>query len=246
MKLRLAFALLVLTASLRPAGAQTLVADLSDPSVEITTGFVGANVILFGAAESEGDIVVTVRGPRRDTVIRQKSHLAGIWLNDRSAEFAGVPGYYATLSSRPLAELLSPDKLAKAGIGVESLHFAATESADPGETAAFRAAMIDAFQREGLYATRSGAFVFRGKHLFRTTLTFPASVPAGTYAIEVHLVRQGEIAATQRLALTIEPSGFEAAINDFAVGHEILYGMVVVLLAAMAGWLGSTVLRGAQ
>jgi uncharacterized protein (TIGR02186 family) len=237
------FLLLALAPAQRASG-QALVADLTDHFVAITAGFVGTSVTLFGTTESEGDIVVVVRGPKQFEEVRRKSHLAGIWINRRSLRFAGVPGYFATLSSRPVEDLLSPAKRSLGGIGVESLKLLPTEPAEPDEIADFRAAMIGSFERDGLYSTKSGALTFLGKHLFRATLNFPASVPTGTYSVDVHLVRQGQIVVTQTIPLVIEQTGFEAVINDFAVGHRTLYGIVVVLAAAMAGWIGSTLLRG--
>src|SRR3546814_79845 len=68
-------------------GQQELVADLSDHEVAITTGFTGAELLLFGAVEGEGQIVVVVTGPRQTTTVRRKARVAGIWMNvERSEE----------------------------------------------------------------------------------------------------------------------------------------------------------------
>ena len=48
--------------------ATPLVADLSDYLVAITTGFSGTNVLLFGAIDEPGDVVVVVRGSDRPVV----------------------------------------------------------------------------------------------------------------------------------------------------------------------------------
>ena len=61
----LAFALcLALPALVR---AEAVVADLSKRLVAITTGFAGTDVLLFGAVQGDGDIVVVVRGPTQST-----------------------------------------------------------------------------------------------------------------------------------------------------------------------------------
>jgi hypothetical protein len=41
------------------ADAQTLTADLSSHVIGITTGFVGANLVLFGSTDRPGDIAVS-------------------------------------------------------------------------------------------------------------------------------------------------------------------------------------------
>ena len=57
------------------ARADTLVADLSKRLVAITTGFAGTDVLLFGAIDGEGDVVVVVRGPEKQVTMHRKSRV---------------------------------------------------------------------------------------------------------------------------------------------------------------------------
>ena len=47
------------------ARAEGLVADLTSHLIAITTGFTGASVVLFGATDGPGNVIVAVRGPER-------------------------------------------------------------------------------------------------------------------------------------------------------------------------------------
>ena len=82
-------------------------------------------MVLFGTSDGDGDIVVTVLGPREDQIVRRKGRIAGIWVNRESLEFAEVPGYYAVASSAPLDEIARPDVLARHELGVEHLRIGA-------------------------------------------------------------------------------------------------------------------------
>ena len=89
--------------------AQALVADLSNHLVAITSGFNGAEILLFGAVEGPGDVVVTVRGPADDEVVRRKIRMAGLWVNGPEVAFQGVPEAkptYTTAQAEPAADLL--------------------------------------------------------------------------------------------------------------------------------------------
>ena len=114
--------LLVLVAGaasqLRPNG---LVADLSDHLVAITTGFAGAEVLLFGAVEDPGDVVVIVRGPKEDVVMHRKSRLGGIWVNTATMTFDEVPSFYAVAATRPLDEIAASSVLLRNQIGLDYL-----------------------------------------------------------------------------------------------------------------------------
>src|SRR5437660_3375508 len=71
-----------------PGRGEGLVADLTSHLIAITTGFSGASVVLFGAIDGRGDVVVVVRGPDREMTVRRKSRIAGIWVNTRAVTFA--------------------------------------------------------------------------------------------------------------------------------------------------------------
>src|ERR1700730_18154027 len=87
-----------------PTRAEDLVADLTGHLIAITTGFTGASVVLFGATDGPGDIVVSVRGPEREMTVRRKERIVGIWINTDDLTFAKVPSFYDIAASRPLDE----------------------------------------------------------------------------------------------------------------------------------------------
>ncbi len=79
-------------------------ADLSSHLVAITTGFTGTNVLLFGATDGPGDIVVVVRGPQKDIDVRRKERFGPIWVNATTVAMKDVPSYYRVASTRPAAK----------------------------------------------------------------------------------------------------------------------------------------------
>jgi uncharacterized protein (TIGR02186 family) len=229
-------ATMVLLALPGAARAQQLVADLTSHLVAITTGFTGTSVVLFGAVEGGGDIVVVVRGPEHETVVRRKSRVAGIWLNTRSIAFDNEPSYYAVLANKPIEEIVPANLRQLHEIGFDNLKLNPAEKAKPADVVSFRTALIEEQQRARLYDKRTGKIDFLGDKLFRASLDFPATVPTGTYLVQVFLVRKGDIVAAQTTPLIISQTGLEADINDFAENRSLLYGLVAVVMAAMAGW----------
>lgn len=230
----LAAAALVLACA--PAMAESLVADLSDHLVRITTGFTGSDVLLFGAIEGEGDIVVVVRGPTSHAVVRRKERVAGVWINQNRIGFSDVPAFYAVASSRPLADILPHPVAARHQIGVSNLRLTVDGSAAEADRAAYREALERNQARNGLYPGEIGRVTFLGDRLFRTNVEFPANVPTGIYRVEVYLVRDGQVASAQTTPLEIRKAGLEAEIFGFAHRQKVWYGLIAILLALMAGW----------
>lgn len=223
--------------------AQALIADLSNHLIAITTGFTGTEVLLFGAVEEAGDVVVIVRGPVGDVAVRRKDRIAGVWVNSGRMDFTDVPSYYAVAASRPLAEIGPPVLLSRHAIGLDFLRLAAAGQPSEAAQQPYRSALVRIKQQDNLYAASVGRVTFLGQRLFRTTVSFPANVPVGSYLVEVLLVRDGEVVSAQTTPLIISKVGFGADIYDFAHNQGALHGVVAILAALMAGWLAHLAFR---
>jgi uncharacterized protein (TIGR02186 family) len=244
----MAVGLLALLALALPgqARAQALVADLSDHFIAITTGFIGADVLLFGAIEGDGDVIVVLRGPSGREIVRRKSRVAGIFVNDKDMAFTGVPTFYSVSSNRPLGEILSPNVRMRHEIGFDTLRLAPERTSDAADLPladAFRQALIRNKQRADLYVEDPGKVVFLGARLFRTRVYFPSNLPTGSYTADVYLVREGAVVSAQSTPLVVSKVGFGAELYDFAYNWPMAYGLLAVLLALFAGWMAALVFR---
>jgi uncharacterized protein (TIGR02186 family) len=226
-----------------PARADAVVADLSSHLIAITTGFTGASVVLFGATDGPADVVAVVRGPERDVTIWRKEKIAGIWANAEAVTFANVPSFYAVAASRPLEGLMQPSAAALYRVGVRNLKFEAKSDAAPDRLRLFSDALIGVQQRAGVFAATTGKIAFLGERLFRTTISFPANVPTGSYLVEIFLVRDNDVIGAQTTPLVVSKVGVDAAVFDFARRDALAYGAIAVLIAAMAGWFASLPFR---
>jgi uncharacterized protein (TIGR02186 family) len=226
-----------------PARADAVVADLSSHLIAITTGFTGASVVLFGATDGPADVVAVVRGPERDVTIWRKEKIAGIWANAEAVTFANVPSFYAVAASRPLEGLMQPSAAALYRVGVRNLKFEAKSDVAPDRLRLFSDALIGVQQRAGVFAATTGKIAFLGERLFRTTISFPANVPTGSYLVEIFLVRDNDVIGAQTTPLVVSKVGVDAAVFDFARRDALAYGAIAVLIAAMAGWFASLPFR---
>jgi uncharacterized protein (TIGR02186 family) len=221
------------------------VADLTTHLIAITTGFTGASVVLFGATDGPGDVVVIVRGPERAMTIRRKDRVAGIWVNTWAVTFNSVPNFYAVAASRPIEEIMSPAAASLYRLGIANLKLEPAAPTSPPVAEAFRNALERKQQQAGLFVNRIGKVDFLGERLFRTTIAFPANVPTGTYLVEVFLVRNKDVVAGQTTPLVVSKVGLDAAVSEYSYRQPGFYGAIAVLTAMVAGWLASLPFRGA-
>lgn len=235
--------LLLFSVSL-PVGG--LVTDLSNKRIEIRYSFDGAQLILFGAVGSSAvdpvndafDVVVVVRGPEAETVVRRKDNVSGIWINNANLYFPAAPGYYAVAASRPLDDIAHPTVFASYGIGFDNLPLVARSDrglVDPDPK--FRQALYRLRSGENLYRQEVDSVTLVAEGLFRTDVHLPANVPVGEFLVETFVFQQGSLKARNRIKLNVDKEGFERAAYDFAHGYPFLYGLTAVLVALGAGWL---------
>lgn len=221
-----------------------IVADLSNHLVAITTGFAGTDVLLFGATDGPGDVVLVVRGPAHPEVIRRKEQLGGIiWANKASVTFENAPAFYHVASSREVADITTSAVLQRHQILSENLEIQTDDPVDAATVTEFRDALIRLKTKRALYSYTPGTVSLLANRLFRADLHFPANVPTGTYMVEVYLVRDGEIVSAEITPLNISKVGIGADVFHFAHENSALYGIAAILIAVFAGWLAGVAFR---
>lgn len=228
-----------------PAQEPPLVVDISDRGIEVSTGFTGADLLVFGATDAPigpgGDeILVVVRGPTRPVVVRQKVKVVGfMWVNGPAARFSGVPGFYAIAGTRPAWQILPEGERQSNSLGLDALPLVSTGARHPR----FRAALLSLEKDSGLWLEDAARVEIGANRLFHVRVPLPAAVPTGDYRVEVLLVRSRRIHARQEMEFRVDRVGAADRIATVAETQPLLYGMVCVLLAALAGWFGSVLFR---
>lgn len=245
MNLRAVLLSIAVMALAAPGFSQTpLIADLSEHQIQITTGFVGTDVLLFGTVEPGSNVVVVVRGPEEQTTVWRKARFAGIWVNDSRIVFERVPSFYAVRSSAPLQDIATESTRMRHGMGAQFLRLRAVEGGtSEAEVAAFRRALIRNKERSGLFATAGEEITFLGGQLFRTRLHFPANVPTGFYDVEVFMLQEGRVVHAQTTPLIVRKAGLGADVFFFAHNYSAAYGVIAVVLAVAAGVIAAFVFR---
>lgn len=225
------------------AKAQDLLADVSEHLVAITTGFDGADVLVFGSLLEPADMVIVVRGPAKRTVVHRKGSLAGIWVNTATMSFPQAPSFYAYAASRPLEEIVAPSERRRLRLGLEDLNVRPASRASPNLLAEWRSGLVRAKERLGLYVEEPTPITILGGRLFRSRMELPTNVPTGTFLVDVYLFRDGLNIAAQTIPLVVSKVGLEAFLFQLAHEQGALYGLGSILLALFAGWIAFLLFR---
>lgn len=246
----------------RPADNAVVSAALTETRVEVTSGYHGAQIVLYGAVFNPStrptDVVVVVRGPERPIRLVRKLNVAGVWLNSRPVVFEGAPGFYMAASSRPLSDIAGFGVLRRAGIGVDHLRIEAPEESHTvtsygikdvvvsrlgADYLDWRRAVIRLMENGHLYTVDPRGVRYVDRNLFRADVDLPTEAPVGRYETEVWLFQDGKPVSVRVRPLTVAKVGIERRVYDFAHVAPWLYGMLCVGIALLSGWIASVLFR---
>jgi uncharacterized protein (TIGR02186 family) len=242
-------------AAARPAAAERMVVSLSNHRVQITSNFVGEDLVLFGSIELDPgqtlrrggyDLAVTVSGPRHSVRTRRKARVLGIWVNVDSREFVRVPSYLAVLSNKPVEQIANAETLRVQQVGLNNVLLTQRIGPDIADTVPsdpFRAAFVRLESEQQLYVQAPTAVTYLTPTVFRAAIPLPADVPTGIYAIDVKLFADGALVGRANTALEVIKAGVEQYVADAARDHGLLYGLATTLMALLTGWIASAVFR---
>ena len=238
-----------------------VVADLSEDLVEITSGYHGTELLLFGAYRGMpgDDLILEVRGPSTDLLQRRKEQKAGIWVNVETVKWMAVPSFYHLFSTRPLTEIAGSEALGDARIGADTLGLRMAQAAGGGNghgagddsvigapvagTAAQTEGLARNMTRMGLWGTKSNAVATQQDMLYRTALSLPSNVPPGAYVIRVLHFRDGVAINESKTDMNVRKAGLSALIYQFAHDYSLFYGLFAIAFAVASGWLAAVAFR---
>lgn len=242
-----------LSVSTSPALSRQLVADLSSDEVSITTDFTGQNLLLFGAVSNvdttaiagrESDIIVILTGPTLPLSSRKKERVSGIWINTQTVQWRNAPSFYHILSSRPLSQILSDDKLKELRIGYQHLGLKSKNPNDtPQKIADWQESLSRNMTAQNLWQVDEKAVSIIRNALFRAPVSLPANITPGEYEVRILDVRDGQLVAEDKREITVQKAGLGALIYRVAHEYSVFYGLFAVAFAVAAGWIASVAFR---
>jgi uncharacterized protein (TIGR02186 family) len=229
--------LLLISASFR-ANASPIISGISTNEINIDTKFQGAKILLFGAKEDVGNIVITVRGPKRNFMVTKKHKLLGVWYNGDRVKFKDSYSLYSLFSTFSDQEPID-DLLKKLELGNNNLNFPVSGEIDEIKKNEFQLQLVDRMEKNHLYTNSSNKIDFLNETLFKVMLDFPKNISRGIYTVEIYLINEGSLVSFQSIPIYVNQVGFSAKVLDFAFQQSFFYALLSVAIALVFGWLAN-------
>lgn len=239
------FALCLVFLPWQKSFAGDLAVEIASEHIDVTVGFTGSSIELFGdRRNAEADIAIVVEGPRKEITVWQKARVMGTWVNRYYMTFENMPVYYnyATTIDGDVDDKL--DLIMRHnGIG----HMALFSSLDVRKSGSvidakpFQDALLRKKQAKGVYFPKAADIKFLNDHFFRVSFEIPASALTGEYKIHSYLIEDGRVSEKTMNILKVEQVGVNAFVYGLANNHSFAYALICIIFGLFSGWFSSVV-----
>ena len=222
-----------------------IVADLSQENVEISTDFLGAKILLFGAYDGliGDDIIVIVTGPKGLVTVQKKEKIVGVWVNTKKVNYINAPKYLSISSNRDIDQILNQKTQKISEIGLNNLYV----RIQPGKLVLsekeWREALTRNMLKSKLWSLNENSVSLNKNSLFRSYLSLPSNVTIGKFEVKILHYRNSKLVSKETNTINVSKTGISAEIYNIAQNYSTLYGIFAVLLAVFIGWGTNLVFR---
>lgn len=195
-------------------------------TIDLTTNFRGTEIaITTFVAEPEPDIRLVISGPPAVLTFRQKARRAGLWINTGKEELVGAASYVALVG------------ISEAELNAACARFALS-SLIPSNTLDLswlcnreqRALMAN----KGLFSVvdPNEGIMDLGQGFHRAAAFLPPTAKPGTYTLRFWVDDE-----STETTLDLRRAGLERLVLTTAQNQRLFYGILCLVLAALAGYL---------
>ena len=241
----LILSLSILLSLFKAMAKNNLVTDLSESTVEISSTFSGAKILLFGAYDGQNndDIIVVVSGENGKIKVDRKEKKFGIWMISDSIKFSNVPKYYYIASNKKIEEITTQKEIIKRGLNFDNFDLINPKINSKKKYLEWYDALKRNMKKKQFWKIEENSIKLNKNTLFRKTLSLPSNVSTGMYNVKILHYRKGNLISQEESKIKIDKTGISANIYNIAQNFSAIYGIIAVIVALFFGWFTNFIFR---
>jgi uncharacterized protein (TIGR02186 family) len=108
---------------------------------------------------------------------------------------------------------------------------------------AFTDAVVRIRKSQDLYKRSENSVLVDQETLFRTSVDMPANLTEGDYFTRIFLTRDGQVVSEFETTIDVKKVGLERFLYNLSRQQPLIYGLLSLAIAILAGWLASSFFR---
>jgi uncharacterized protein (TIGR02186 family) len=241
MKRLLIAALLALSGPLH--AEEDVVAGLSQDRIDITANFDGSDILIYGAVKRDApvppgtlDVIVTLEGPGEAEVVRRKARVFGLWINTDKVVIDRAPSFYAVATTGAFSDIISDTEDLRHAISIPRAIRSVGAPQTIQDSPAFTEALIRLREAKHLYTLDQYGVRLTEQTLFRADFDLPANLVEGNYKTRIFLLRDRRVVNLYEKTIFVRKVGLERWLFNLSRQQPAAYGLLALVIAAVAGW----------
>lgn len=221
---------------------KNLAVEIARDHVDVTVGFAGTSVEIFGdRRDKKTDVAIVLTGPLRDITIWKKERVMGTWVNRYFMSYKNMPIYYHYALSSEKDDKKTQKMLLENNIGYDAILKNVKRDYSPAikDFEIYDTALLTKKRYGGVYFDDSANIMFLNDNFFRLRFMIPPSAPTGEYTVHSYLIRDGVVKQHSQSSLIVEQVGLNAFLYNAARDYSLVYALVCIVIGLFSGWLVS-------
>ncbi len=218
--------------------------DLSENNIKIETDFNGKEIIIFGILNDDQEMLMTIKGPEKNTLIQKKERILGFWFNTKKIIYNEIPSIFFIASSKNIEDILPASTIIKEELSFDFLlenklsqrNFISDLSFDK-----WKDNFVRIKKNKNLFKEYKVDKI--ENKLFQTRVFFPAGSIPGEYKVNVYQIKNNIILNKKEKIINLAKSGVGSEIYTFAHNNPAAYGFFTIIFAVLSGFLAATLFR---
>ncbi len=228
---------LTIAASAGMSSAKDISLAINPDHISISAFYNGTSIKATGSIPADSDVIIRITGKGEEVHLKKKGKVGGLlWMNTGKITLKNVPAVFMVYTTPELGKVVN---LHEINLGYWSVKDQ-IELEPENEAKEFLFKEFTKLkEEEGVYIIDTKSVKYTGNangaKQFEINIAVPPKMTPGDYTVEAYAIAGNNIVGRADTALTISLVGFPAWIASLAFGHELLYGIMAVVVAVAAG-----------
>lgn len=242
--------LLILFLFLLSPVASAITVQMQPREISVGLGYNGSNLIVTGQSEPDEEMIIKITSSYSESRLKYIGKAGGIfWMKLGNMVFKPVPKAYVVFSSSPLEQLLPESVLSEYGLGYRALSENIEIGSDREEVDKdfWIGEFIKFKEHEQLYRINESAEsrdVSGAEDRYHFNIEWPYQASPGEYHLEAFAVKGQRVVDQAAVDFQVKRSGMVSFLSSLAFDRAVLYGILAILVASLAGFSVGFIFKG--
>jgi len=229
-----------------PCLAENVTMKITPAEINISAFYNGSSITVTGTIPDNTEAFIRLSGHIGEIHLKKKGKVAGIlWMNTGDVTLKNVPETFMLFTSPGLKDQIdSPHS----SIGFAALKNEVQIEPESSDKDFLFREFVKLEQKNQVYFNDDKAVQYGasadGSRTFTAVLPIPPKMKPGTYSVDVFALQNGDVVGSTNDSLTIKEVGFPQQLSILAFNHELIYGIMAVLVALVAGLATGILFKG--